>query len=79
MVFYLKFWFHSHWLRCWGFVEFSVQCPPRNFPVKPPTAKESCMKSVNECKRGAWPRYNTWLRDYKPVQWMLRLIVVPKK
>ena len=48
-------------------------------PVKPPTAQASCTKSVSECTREAWPRYNTWLRDYKPVQWMLRPTVAPQK
>ena len=50
------FWFHSHGLRCWGSVKFAVQCSPRKFPVKPPTAKASCMKPVSECKREVWPR-----------------------
>jgi hypothetical protein len=77
VVSYLRFWFHSHRLRCWDSVEFAVQCSPQNCPVKPPTAKVPCTKSVNECKREAWPRLNTWLRDYKPIQWMLRLTVAP--
>ena len=46
VVSYLRFWFHSHGLRCWSSVEFSVQCCPRNCPVKPPMAKGSCTKSV---------------------------------
>jgi hypothetical protein len=75
----LRFWFHSHGLRYWGSVEFSVQCPPRNRPVRPPAAKAPRAKSENECKREAWPPYNTSLRDYKPVQCMLRPTVAPQK
>ena len=63
-----RFWFYSHGLRCRGSVDFAVQCSPCICPVKPHTAQASCTKSVSECTREAWPRYNTWLRDYKPVQ-----------
>jgi len=56
VVSYLRFWFHSHGLRCWGSVEFSVQFSPQNCPVKPPKAKASCTKSVNGCKRGGRSR-----------------------
>jgi hypothetical protein len=76
---YLRFWFHSHGVRCWGSIEFSNQCTPRNRLVKPPTAKASCTKSVSECKRGGGSHYSKWLRNYKPMQWILRPTVAPQK